>query len=507
MRDGYNPPIPKQPGGVADLPAWFKMKIAGGQGDNMNPGVMSQMAAQSSGPSPLDYGLSKPGVPDEPPAQFNTPAPQPVQQAPKQTKYTVQPTTSPLGTLPQENPASQPSMMGYGFSSKVPTGPMTPADNDYLKMMLLGQLAAKPTASPELDAAMKEEQRRSAQSMLRQDDALQQQKKAQLDYQNADQPIDYRPLASLVDKWAGGGNLSAAAQAMAPESDSQRKLHNSELLKDITTGTGQLTKDQLDMMKQQLTQQSYIENRRSKGDIAKMNNLTKMMVGGNKQDMAKANLNFREQKEADKQLADYTKAVNNPTTRSAVGRYLGNLDNADAALTLSNQIGMPEGMAPPQNESRADRVKRYDQADSRQVQEFVRAQDRLLTAGGVSTLQGQTELTPVTLEGLIQKYGEKGIGIPQGMKQGEFIERMLETTRRERKTNSMKLDQTIGSHKKGYPLAAKVYGDRMDEIGKSRTMTLDQYNTKDEDRAAVDWAKSNRGNPDAETILQMHGVR
>lgn len=483
------------------LPAWFQMKLAG---DNMNPAVMSQMSSQASGSSPLDYGMSKPtDVPQ--PEQFTTPLPKAVPQSPKQTKYTVQPTTTPIGTLPQEQPAAQPSMMG--FSSSVPQSPMSSDDMGLMKAMLFNQLASKPTASPELDAAMKEEQRRSAQAMLRQDDALQNQKKAQVDYQNLDQGTDWRPLAALADKWAGGGNLSAAAQAMAPESQAQRALHNSELLKDITTGQGSLTKDQLDLMKQQLTQQSYIENRRSKSDVAKMNNLTKMMVGGNKQDMAKANLSFRGQKEADRQFAEFGKAVNNPTTRTAIGRYRNNLDNADAALTLANQIGMPEGASPDPKEPREARVKRYDQADSRQIQEFVRSQDRLLTAGGVSTITGQQELTPITIEGLIQKYGEKGLGVPQGLKQGEFIEKMLETTRRERKTNSMKLDQTISTHKKIYPMAAKVYGSQMDEVGKSPTMTLDQYHTKDEDSQAVEWAKANRGNQDAEAILQMHGVR
>ncbi|MFN9972341.1 MAG: hypothetical protein ACK58T_20870 [Phycisphaerae bacterium] len=64
--------------------------------------------------------------------------------------------------------------------------------------------------------------------------------------------IDWRPLAALVDQWAGGGNTLKVADALAPESKeakNQRLLAMKQTLQGMKSG---LSKSQLDALKDQL---------------------------------------------------------------------------------------------------------------------------------------------------------------------------------------------------------------------------------------------------------------
>lgn len=265
-------------------------KILGTKGNQMNPAVAAQLAQQASqpepveSPSPADIAsipphLRAPGTPGIPPMLD---AQMPMAQPPPEPKVvpvqsddrprTATPTYSPTGMAPQELVPSQPALADASNG----TG-LQPSQLDWMKQYLL---ANKPTISPEMERQMALADKNSADSISRQDAAVEDQKKLYAQYAKADRGIDFRPLAALSDSLYGS-KLSQAAQDMAPESAAQKMQHQMEMLKGITAGTAGLTKDQLDYVKQKLQQQSYVENRNTKNEIAKNADLTKLAVSGN----------------------------------------------------------------------------------------------------------------------------------------------------------------------------------------------------------------------------------
>jgi hypothetical protein len=238
-------------------------KMLSMQGDQSNPAMMSQMAAQAT-PPPADpsqmMSMMPPQAPPPPPQV--TPAP------PQKIPQSAQPTTQPIGTLPQEIvPSQQPLAAGAPVGSQ--------------QWMLERLLSQTPTMSPEMERQMKLADQNASASMGRQDAALDQQKAALADYTKADRGTDFRPLAALVDSmFGGGGNFGKAAEGMAPESAAKKMENRAQMLQQITQNTGALTKDQLDYVRQKLQQQSYVENRTTKQDIAKNADLTKLTTAG-----------------------------------------------------------------------------------------------------------------------------------------------------------------------------------------------------------------------------------
>lgn len=167
-----------------------------------------------------------------------------------------------------------------------------PSQIELQRQMLMAQA---PKASPEMDRAMAIANQNEAEAMVRQQQALDEQKAQVAQYAAQKPGIDFRPLAGLSDAWYGG-NLSQSANAMAPESAAAKAEKLAALRNQITQGTGQLTKDQMSAIEAQLKQQSYKENRMTKEDIAKMNNLTKLTTSGATQGLAKERLGLMQER-------------------------------------------------------------------------------------------------------------------------------------------------------------------------------------------------------------------
>jgi hypothetical protein len=174
--------------------------------------------------------------------------PQP--QVPPQPAVTAQPTTTPIGTLPSEIAPKQPSLMQ--------------TEKPYRQRLL-----------EELDTAMgnySELQGISQEEI----DAM----KMQLgDYQNMDQGVDFTPLAALSDAWFGG-NLTAAAKQIAPQSPAERQQTIMALQDKIANAQRDIPKAELDAMKLRLEQLSYMDQRDNALEIAKINAEARKAAGG-----------------------------------------------------------------------------------------------------------------------------------------------------------------------------------------------------------------------------------
>lgn len=71
-------------------------------------------------------------------------------------------------------------------------------------------------------------------------------------YATQKRDIDWRPLAALVDQWAGGGNTLAVANSLAPESEEQRRQKMLAMKQGLQSMKSGLSKSQYDALKDQL---------------------------------------------------------------------------------------------------------------------------------------------------------------------------------------------------------------------------------------------------------------
>lgn len=130
-----------------------------------------------------------------------------------------------------------------------------------------------------------------------------------------------------------------------------------------------------------------------------------------------ANIKLSEKQEQvdQKRLDNLGKLLTSETasSRSAFGKAANNLRAAEAIETLVGQY------------------KDRGQLDQRQIAELARSLDTLLSQGQ-ATISGTEKLIPKSARGDLAKMQEYILGIPQGAKQKEFVDRMVETVGRER---------------------------------------------------------------------------
>lgn len=157
--------------------------------------------------------------------------------------------------------------------------------------------------------------------------------------------------------------------------------------------------------------------------------------------------------------------VNNPSSRSTLGRYQLGIDNAMALKKMANGIGMQEGQEPSEDESKEDRVKRLNSATRQQVGEMVAGLNKMLSNGNVSDA-GRKELSSHTGQESRAKLEEYFNGGPVPAHLGEFLDNYLNTIDREHKYNSDRQKQSIKQLTSGFShLKNKDQGRWNDIIG------------------------------------------
>ena len=88
--------------------------------------------------------------------------------------------------------------------------------------------------------------------------------------------------------------------------------------------------------------------------------------------------------------------LNNPSSRRLTGKLQGNIINADSVQVLADSVGLAEGQdSPSPDETKKERIKRFNAATKAQVAEVVVGLDRLIS-GSVPTIAGKETLTPNT---------------------------------------------------------------------------------------------------------------
>lgn len=180
-------------------------------------------------------------------------------------------------------------------------------------------------------------------------------------------------------------------------------------------------------------------------------------------------LSHMDEMQAMKELGDFGKQALNPSTRSVFGQTKAMIDAADSVKQLTDANL-------PANANKEQRIEAYNKLTSQQQAEVVVGMDRLLSRGNPSVHGNEALTPPTTPQELMAKWGQQLGNVPVGADKGAFIENMMQTINRERNMNNEKYQAQAKALKDAYPLAAKVYGDRMDRAmeAASRTPNITQ---------------------------------
>lgn len=238
---------------MADLNIWKMI----GLGDQMSPAVMSQMSSQAPPPmSPFQ----------QPPLPVGPNNPMVIEAPPQRVPVTAQPTTSPLGTLPQEIVPAQPAMQAapptaMEMYSQAIANVKLPDNTRALRELQLGEKSYGDAVSRE-----KSEIDKLSEGLAK--------------YASSSPGLDYSPLAALSDSWFGG-NLSAAAKQIAPESAAEKTKNMQDMQAKIAGLRAGIPDQEMKMMSNKLAQMGYMDERAIKMEIAKLNMLPKMTQAGN----------------------------------------------------------------------------------------------------------------------------------------------------------------------------------------------------------------------------------
>jgi hypothetical protein len=244
---------------MADFNAWMGM-LTGMNGNQQNPKSMMQMANQAS-PTPIGeepssdipFFLRDPGAAQPPPSGPKIVPPPPTPQP----LGTAQPTTSALGTLPQEMVPQQPALAGQ-----------QPQINPYDLMMKIDALKPRDNSAMMHELRMGEKSRNEAQIQhLSEIDKL---KAGLAKYAGESRGIDFSPLAAFADSLSPNSHLREVAMAMAPESAAQKTKNMQEMQAKIAQMQGEIPGQELEALKNKLAQMGYMDERQNKLEIAKI---------------------------------------------------------------------------------------------------------------------------------------------------------------------------------------------------------------------------------------------
>lgn len=138
-------------------------------------------------------------------------------------------------------------------------------------------------------------------------------------------------------------------------------------------------------------------------------------------------------KQTNKDNSDFEKLgekVNNPTSRSTIGRYQQNLDKVETLKQFDTTLGLPPGERPPKNETLAQKIERYDKASPQDLFEVVKAADQLIS-NAQSTVYGADHLMPKDMgiaQAKIQQWITNGAAPADS---GAFIAKFMNMAQRE----------------------------------------------------------------------------
>ena len=193
-----------------------------------------------------------------------------------------------------------------------------------------------------------------------------------------------------------------------------------------------------------------IRNHKDTADIRRQQQEIMKMQYDNKKDENDIKREEKLDKDAHNRLDKLGKLVTAEvsSSRSAFGRAANNVRSADAALNLADQYKGHE-----------------NDMDSRQIAEFARSLDGLLSSGQ-PTVSGLEKLIPKTLTGKARSFEEFLTNEPKGAKQAAFIQRAKETIEREKALAQKQISTTQGKLFAPYRDLAEhsKYGQQFNDI-------------------------------------------
>lgn len=456
-----------------DFNAWLNM-LTNVNGDQTNPAVMSQMSQQAS---PFPLGQSQPPPPDNNPVPFYLRPPQ--QASPKvvppppmpASPYTAQPTTQPIGTVPQEIVPQQPSLAQPQSQS----GPIDPQE-------LLRRIEAiKPPDNSKMMAelALGEKNRQAQQlAQLGEIDKL---KEGLAKYAREPEGFNFTPLAAFVDTLGGKdqrSHLMEAAKSMAPETHAEKARHMQDMQEKIATMQGQIPGQELDALKNKLAQMGYMDERQTKLEMAKM--AAEARLGGMGSQATRAGT-------AQDRLA-----------QSAQGK----IHDDEIIKGAQKQINQMEIDKHTLNTAKVITPQMYD--------ELTTGLANAISGGRASAVSTQERQHFDNAEKILAEIKQKVSSGVYDVNSPEVKQYLYDTI--DRLGEGYRINAYARAKQKQAG-AAKAYAHTPNALA-ALNDAVESYNPAKlaprlmpKDQEAVDWAMQNRGNPDAEAILKMHGVK
>jgi hypothetical protein len=184
------------------------------------------------------------------------------------------------------------------------------------------------------------------------------------------------------------------------------------------------------------------EARKQRAFDAEQNRLMRMSLAQNAAKVREGKESERIQEKDVKRFDDLNKRLSAEmsSSRSAFGKSANIIRSAEALERLAAGINPND-------------------IDNRQIQEFARGLDAMLSSGA-ATISGTAHLVPRSASGDAAKIAEYIMSKPKGAQQGEFVKRMLETVAREKELAKEQIRKTQGKALASYSDLKDKYPDK-----------------------------------------------
>jgi len=184
----------------------------------------------------------------QPPQPPEEPVPQPVQQEPV-APPTFEERAAAAKAEKAEADAERAKLQALKVQKEIDEG----KDKSKGKTVSTEYSSMSPEFIAKRDEVMNRLNEMASERMAEEQQGISDYEKGISDFQSQKQNYDFRPIAGLVDKWAGGGNaIQSAAAAMAPQSQAERQKQLSAMRAQLSAMKGGLSKSQYDVLKAQL---------------------------------------------------------------------------------------------------------------------------------------------------------------------------------------------------------------------------------------------------------------
>ncbi len=159
----------------------------------------------------------------------------------------------------------------------------------------------------------------------------------------------------------------------------------------------------------------------------------------------------------------FATAINNPSSRAQIGKYQSNIDKAGSLKQFEGTLGLQPGMTAPDNETREQRIARYNKANPSDLYEVAKAADQLISNAS-STIYGTDHLMPKDMGIAAATIGQWLHNGAVPANSGEFIDKFMHMAERENKFYTKSRDRAVAGVSAGFSHLKGKDPDRWNDV-------------------------------------------